>query len=243
MISVCLASYNGERYIKKQILSILSQLSSDDELIVSDDHSTDGTLGILSAINDHRLKVYSNNLISAKKHRYANAHYRVAKNFENALSHATGDYIFFSDQDDIWLPNKVELTLSALQRYELVMSNYAVIDENGRMVKTEFYSTSPIYRSCLLNLIRLPFHGCCMAFRKEILDYSMPFPIELIAHDNWIGMCSCIKKCKIGYINRPLIQYRRHQFNVSPLKKNNLNPLWFKIWYRAVLTFQLLKTM
>lgn len=239
-ISVCLASYNGEKYILKQVLSILEQLSSEDELIISDDHSTDNTLDILSNIHDKRLKVYQNNL-ATDMHRYSSSHYRVTKNFEHALSYATGDYIFLSDQDDIWKPDKVKLTLNALQFYNLVISNYAIIDENGMMVEEKFYSKIPVYQSWLLNLIKMSFHGCCMAFRRELLDYAMPFPKSLIAHDNWIGMCACLKKFKIGYIDCPLIQYRRHRFNVSPTKQNNLNPLWFKIWYRMVLFFQLLK--
>ena len=105
----------------------------------------------------------------------------------------------------------------------------------------KFYSKIPVYQSWLLNLIKMSFHGCCMAFRKELLDYVMPFPKSLIAHDNWIGMCSCLKKNKIGYIDCPLIQYRRHHYNVSPTKQNNLNPLWFKLWYRMVLFFQLMR--
>lgn len=239
-ISVCLASYNGGKYISQQVLSILEQLSPEDELIVSDDHSIDNTIKILSEIQDERLKVYQN-VLTVERHKYSNSHYRVTKNFENALSHATGDYIFLSDQDDIWKPNKVKLTVAALQFYELVISNYSIIDENGKVVQEKIYSKIPVYQSWLLNLIKMSFHGCCMAFRKELLDYVMPFPKSLIAHDNWIGMCSCLKKNKIGYIDCPLIQYRRHHYNVSPTKQNNLNPLWFKLWYRMVLFFQLMR--
>lgn len=89
----------------------------------------------------------------------------------------------------------------------------------------------------------MPFHGCCMAFRKELLDEVMPFPKDLIMHDNWIGLFASLRKYKIGYIETPLIKYRRHQNNVSPSLKQNTNPLWFKIQYRIVMLSQLFKRL
>ena len=85
MISVCMATFNGEKYIEEQINSILLQLGKEDEIIISDDGSTDNTLDIIRELNDERIKLYQNN----KQHGYAH-------NFENALIHASGDYIFFS---------------------------------------------------------------------------------------------------------------------------------------------------
>ena len=94
MISVCIATYNGEKYIKEQLLSILPQLGKKDEVIISDDHSTDNTLDIVKGLNDNRIKIVMNN----REKGYTS-------NFENALSYAIGDYIFLSDQDDIWMSN------------------------------------------------------------------------------------------------------------------------------------------
>ena len=104
MISVGLASYNGERYIREQVDSIIAQLDSIDELVISDDGSTDGTLDILASYNDPRIHVYHNE-----------ENHGVNGNFENALKHSQGDYIFLSDQDDVWLPGKVEACLKALE--------------------------------------------------------------------------------------------------------------------------------
>ena len=93
-ISVCIATYNGAKYIEEQVQSILYQLSEKDEIINSDDGSKDNTLAIIKSLNDARIKVIHNTL----KH-------GLVSNFENAIKHADGDYIFLSDQDDIWTSN------------------------------------------------------------------------------------------------------------------------------------------
>lgn len=241
MISVCLASYNGEKYIEEQIRSIISQLSQEDELIISDDGSTDKTLAIIDKINDNRIKVHSHSPININVGHHSLSHYKVTYNFENALSLATGDYIFLADQDDIWEPDKVEVTISALQNYILVMSNYSIIDGNGEELQNSFYTTNPIHHNFIHNLIKTPFHGCCMAFRKEFLAEILPFPSEMVMHDNWIGLYANWKNYKIGYIEKPLIKYRRHQFNVSPSARESTNPLWFKLWYRTILAYQIIR--
>lgn len=110
MISVCMASYNGAIFIKQQAVSILNQLGLEDELIISDDGSKDNTLEILASLNDSRIKIY-----------HHSAPHGVVSNFENAIKHASGDYIFLSDQDDIWLSNKKEKCLSCLQEYDLYL--------------------------------------------------------------------------------------------------------------------------
>ena len=86
MISVCVATYNGEKYIKEQLLSILSQIGLNDEVVVSDDHSNDSTIDIVKSLNDKRVKIIYNE---------GNRGY--TSNFENALKHAKGDYVFISD--------------------------------------------------------------------------------------------------------------------------------------------------
>jgi len=108
-ISVCMASYNGEKYIRQQIDSILPQLGESDELIISDDSSTDDTISVVKSINDNRIK-----LIKDQKFKSP------VSNFENAIKNATGDFIFLCDQDDIWQPNKVESVLPFLKQYDLV---------------------------------------------------------------------------------------------------------------------------
>ena len=98
MNSVCIATYNGEKFIEEQIRSILLQLDSHDEIVISDDHSTDKTIQIIKSINDDRIKIIYNK----NNKGYTN-------NFENAISKASGDFIYLSDQDDVWKPTKVKV--------------------------------------------------------------------------------------------------------------------------------------
>ena len=98
MISVCMATHNGGKYIKEQIDSILVQISNEDELIISDDSSTDDTVEIIKKIKDKRIKLFENNKFFSPN-----------LNFENALLHSKGDIIFLSDQDDIWKKDKVKI--------------------------------------------------------------------------------------------------------------------------------------
>ena len=105
MISVCLATYNGELFLKEQLTSILKQLGDSDEVVVSDDGSTDLTLTILQEFNDPRIKVFHHD---KRKQKYSFDY--ATHNFENAINNSSGDVIFFSDQDDIWMPDKIEKT-------------------------------------------------------------------------------------------------------------------------------------
>ncbi len=118
-ISVCMATFNGEKYLKRQIDSIIQQLSSIDEIIISDDSSNDDTLKIIDDFNDFRIKKY-----------IGNKFYSPIYNLENALSKSTGDYIFLADQDDIWESNKVEVMIDYLQRCDLVVSDASVIEDD-----------------------------------------------------------------------------------------------------------------
>ena len=112
MISVCIATYNGGKYIRQQIESILPQLDATDEIIISDDGSTDDTLLQIEALSSSLVRVY--------KHTNRLGYTR---NFERALTYAKGDVIFLCDQDDIWLPNKVEMCMKELTNSDLVVTN------------------------------------------------------------------------------------------------------------------------
>ena len=105
MLTVCIATYNGEKYIRQQLNSVLIQLGENDEVIISDDSSSDATVEIVRSFNDSRIKLLVDNKFSSP-----------VRNFENALKYATGDYIFLCDQDDIWLPDKVKSMLPYLKK-------------------------------------------------------------------------------------------------------------------------------
>ena len=120
LVSVCIATYNGARYIREQVDSILNQEFRENkdvelELVVSDDGSTDDTLSVLASYHDERIKVYSHH--DTKKYKYMNASRACKRNFENAMRKASGEYIFLSDQDDVWYPWKMDKQLSMLRKW------------------------------------------------------------------------------------------------------------------------------
>lgn len=211
-ISVCLATKNGELFIKEQIDSILPQLAYNDELIISDDNSDDRTLSILYAYPDPRIKIYRstyNNLV---------------KNFEFALEVAKGDYIFLSDQDDVWLENKVEVMLPFLKEFDMVVSNAVVTDESLKPLFNFFKRPASVMNNdpAILKILRSPTSGCCMAFTRPLLEKALPFPSNMYMHDRWLWAISCVFG-KPLIIDDPLILYRRHKSNFTNL--NNHDPV------------------
>lgn len=119
LVSVCMATYNGGRYIREQVDSILHQEFKENqnvelELVVSDDGSTDDTIEILESYHDVRIKIFQHH--NKRKYKYLNATRACKCNFENAMSKAKGDYIFLSDQDDVWYPWKIDKQLTMLRK-------------------------------------------------------------------------------------------------------------------------------
>lgn len=221
MISVCIATYNGEKYIKEQVDSIIKQLGPNDEIIVSDDGSTDGTIGILQRYKDDRMKIYHHESSGA------NAFERVTNNFENALTHASGDYVFLSDQDDIWADDKVRLMVHELEGNLLVQCQLKPLGN----VTADNSGWSIIPKKGLIpNLYKLPFFGCCMAMRKQMLAVVLPFPKGIIAHDAWIGMVGIATK-RYSFVDKQCQLYRFHGDNTSGTTGSR-NPLWRKLYFR-----------
>lgn len=231
MISVCMATYNGAQFIREQLNSILIQLGPDDEIIVSDDSSTDGTLDIVNSYGDSRIKVFAGNKFHSPIY-----------NFENALRHANGDYIFLCDQDDVWLPNKVEVVRANLEIYDLVVHDCKVTDANLNIVQSSFFQSLSAGKGFWKNWIKNSYSGSCMAFKRKVLDYVLPFPPHIAMHDIWIGLL-VERRGKVNYINMPLILYRRHGGNASFGNEKSHYSIGYRIWYRLVLLYQLLKRL
>ena len=240
-ISVCMTTYNGAKYIQSQILSIISQLGENDELIISDDGSTDETIEIIKLLKDDRVKllIHLRNKIGRKD---SYPHYLVSKNFENALKEATGDIIFLADQDDIWVENKIAIMMPYFNKYSMVMSNCFVIDENGLIISNSFFKKVNLPRGLVLNIYTPIYHGCCMAFSKSILDKALPFPEKMILHDSWIGILA-ENFGEVKFISDKLVLYRRHFSNSSYSNGKSKNSLFFKISYRIRFFFQIIKRL
>lgn len=211
-VSVAVATYNGEDYIKEQLESILINLEENDEVIISDDGSTDGTLDIVKKINDKRISV----IAGPKK--------GVIKNFENAIKKCKGKYIFLSDQDDIWMKNKVNEICNIFENEKVrcIVHDAEIVNEDAteiiNMSYFKFRNTKP---GKLRNFIKPSYLGCCMAFNKEMCKYLLPFPEGIEMHDRWIGsICDVFDTVK--FYEKKLIKYRRHKNNVSRMKRNKI---------------------
>lgn len=204
-----MAAYQGEAYIAHQLRSILAQLSNDDEIIVVDDGSTDSTSSEISALRDRRLTLIKNT-----------ENVGVLRSFETALSRSSGDIVFLSDQDDLWLPRKVEAVMDIFTddpSVMLVASDAIIIDEDGTKIGNSFYAKRGKFRAGLWsNVLIGKFHGCTMAFRSALLQSALPFPHgKLVHHDTWIGCINALIGGKTRYIPEPLVAYRRHSTNVT----------------------------
>lgn len=227
MVSVCMATYNGEKYIKEQIESILSQLHPEDELVISDDGSTDGTLETIRLFKDDRIRILNSNTKN------------IIKNFENALSNAKGDILFLADQDDIWHPSKVEESIKHLENYDLVFSNLEVFTDNILNTKL-FYQGKKGRTGVLRNIIKNNYIGATMAFKRKVLVRALPFPKGIYMHDIWLAMVAELIG-KTFFINTPLIYYRRHDENASETGEKSSNPFSKKMTIRFLLVFNLVK--
>jgi glycosyltransferase involved in cell wall biosynthesis len=229
-----MTAFNGERYIKEQIESILQQLEYNDELIISVDRSTDRTVDIIQSINDSRIFIYHHEYVNNPYSGYYKTIFAIGRNVENALKYAKGDYIFLADQDDIWLPDKVRLMIDRLHLYDLVIGDCSIIDDEGTILKQSYFDEYIHPNKHILRTIyKSSFHGCCMAFRKTLKSYILPFPTIPIGHDTWIGLVAIKKKFLIGFLAKQTLLYRIHNTNVSV--SNNLsskNSVFFKIAYR-----------
>lgn len=220
-ISVCIATYNGERYVQEQLKSILRQLPDSDvacadsaEVIIADDGSTDRTLQIISEINDPRIRVLPQG-----------EHLGPVYNFERALQAAQGDVIFLADQDDVWLPGKVSKMTEALgfdgatfsaNAPLLAVHDAVVINDESSVMGESMWVARPYKSGVFANWLKNSFTGCCVAFRKELLSLALPFPKNLPMHDQWLGILA-ERKSGVVAVPEKLISYRVHKNNATNL--------------------------
>lgn len=230
-ISVAMATYNGERYIKEQIDSILANLKKNDEIVISDDGSNDETLSIIRKYQerDKRIKLING------------PHKGVKKNFENAIKNCKGKYIFLSDQDDIWMKNKVEKVLKIFEEKKstLVVHDAEVFNsEDKKILYKSFFKYRNSGSGIIKNIYKNTYIGCCMAFDSKIKEKILPIPNNIEMHDQWIGILNDIFFNKSFFINDVLIKYRRHSQNVSEMHHNSIRKM---IKNRVILIKELIR--
>lgn len=229
MISVCLATYNGEPYIRQQLASILKQLGAEDEVIVSDDGSTDGTLAAVGEAGDARIRVVTGPACGS-----------LIRNFEHALRQAKGDYIFLADQDDIWTDDKVAVCMAYLERYDCVTSDAVVVDQGLNVLHPSFYAQNSTRPGRFYNLlIKNGYLGCCMAFRRNVLEAALPFKRDIPMHDIWIGNVAAYR-FRLKFIPEKLVMFRRHTGNNSTSASKSKYSLLKKFMFRLIILKDLL---
>ena len=211
-ISVALCTYNGEQFIEEQLLSIINQTILPDELIISDDNSSDNTLKIVKEILEKTQIDYS---ISVNK---CTVGYR--KNFEIAIGKCSGEIIFLSDQDDIWTLDKIAVVSDVFNKKpktSLVATDAFIIDNQKSILQKSLWKSFKVpYRRSQKQILNLLIKnnfitGATIAIRKELYSYSVPFG-SYINHDHWLSINAAIFK-QIVFINKRTIYYRQHHNN------------------------------
>lgn len=215
-ISVCMAAFNGQEFIKEQLSSILLQIGPQDEVVIVDDHSTDGTVAEIMAVKDPRIRL----LISEKNSGYTRA-------FERALRSARGAVIFLSDQDDIWPEGRVDLMLHALSSSALVVGNcthFGGIPGSFQRIRLRSVDSTHRLRNLMGIIVGYRLHwGSAMAFRASLLQLVLPFPKGLTeSHDQWIAMVANVAG-SVTYLDDDVLLHRLHQTNVTPKQPRSIS--------------------
>lgn len=215
MVDILLATYNGGRFLREQLDSIFNQTFTDWHIIVSDDGSTDNTIEIL---NEY-IKKFPDKMTMV----FSNTHFGNARdNFFYLMKHANSKYIMFCDQDDYWLPNKIEKTLNFLKIHEngnptLVYSDLEVVDEFLNTISYSFIK----YQK--LNLKKVTFNslimenvvaGCTMMINSSLKNIALNYrnSENIIMHDWWLALIA-EKFGNLVFLDDTLIKYRQHSNN------------------------------
>lgn len=212
MISVAMCTYNGEKYVKEQLMSIISQTVLPDEIVICDDRSSDNTIDVVKKA----LKDWNGicQIIVNEK----NLGYR--KNFERAIELCHGEYIFLSDQDDVWDSKKIEYMINEIKKDEeilLVFHDAELVDHNLESLGITLWQRLGAYINELKNndfrriLESNVVQGSACLIKRELFEYATPFP-EIAVHDEWLALVA-IAKGKIYPLNLVLSKYRQSESN------------------------------
>jgi len=219
LVSVAMATYNGAKYLREQLNSILLQTYPNLEIVITDDASSDETLTILRdfAKSHNQIKIFRNRINQG-----------LTPSFEQSIKNCRGEFIAISDQDDIWEINKIEILLNAMENEDAIYSDSELIDHFGLSLNKRissfanlksFYSGAPFLMG-----IYLPGHSLMM--QGDFARYILPMPKEMM-YDRWISYCAAANN-GIKYIHVPLVKYRQHNskhfgFGMAKNKKNHIS--------------------
>jgi glycosyltransferase involved in cell wall biosynthesis len=230
-VSVCMATYNGERYLAEQVSSILAQMSIDDELIVVDDASFDGTVDYLASLGDPRILIHCNT-----------ENLGHVQSFAKSIGLARHPYILMADQDDVWLDGRLGAMRDALDAgFALVSTNSEFMDAEGRMIPPLHPELSGKESSRYVsNVFRIftgkaYYDGCAMGLREELRQLVLPIPDYVESHDLWIAMAANAAASNL-HLARRTVRRRVHGSNASVVSRS----LALKLRSRAIFVLSLL---
>ncbi len=232
-VDVLISTYNGEQYLRDQLNSLFSQTYHNFKILVRDDGSNDNTIQIVKEFAAE----YSDK-INIIEDDFGNLGSSIS--FMKLLEYSVSDYIMFCDQDDVWLPNKIEVTLSKIQDMEgknfdqplLVFSDLTVVDNELKIINDSFWSYQKVDPNIASNWKDLAAQnvitGCTIMLNKEAKNCCLPFELPFLLHDQWTGVCVS-KAGKVGFIEEKTLLYRQHNRNVAGAQNYGFKYLYSKI--------------
>ena len=208
-IDILMATYNGEKYLVEQLDSIINQTYHNWNLLIRDDNSTDKTLEIIQNYHkkDKRIKILKDN----------KGNLGIVRNFEELLKSSESEFIMFSDQDDIWVENKLDMYLKMIEK------------NKSNILKDTFISKKAINRGLENVFFNYFVQGATILISKEIKNFILPFPKEVYLHDRYIHLISELFFERI-FVNKALIYYRQHGDNQIGAK-NTIRELLSKRYF------------
>lgn len=231
-ISICMATYNGEQFLKPQLESILAQSNQDWQLLIRDDGSDDNTMRIVEDYAERlpgKIRLVTDN----------GSRLGASLNFGKLLEYANTEYIMFSDQDDVWLPNKIELTLNVMKATEriypdkpiLIHTDLQVMDSELNTIANSMWSYQKLFPEAGDDLNRIMAQnvvtGCTVMINKRARVISIPVPGEAVMYDWWLALNVC-RHGKIIYVSIPSVLYRQHSGNrLGAQKARKINIVHF----------------
>jgi len=205
LVSVAMTTYNGSRFLRRQLDSLIDQIYRPLEIVVSDDCSVDGTLDILEEYQRRFPDIlrFSQNIENLG----------FTKNFEKAISMCRGYYIALCDQDDVWAPEKIQLLVEGIRDRDMIHSDARLIDDEDRIIAESLtsFAGKDAFADFPRLLMRNSVTGCTALLKKPLADRAIPFP-RLTPHDYWLALLAADGN-GIGYLPNSLVDYRQHGTN------------------------------
>jgi glycosyltransferase involved in cell wall biosynthesis len=210
-----MATFNGERYVREQLDSILAELGDDDEVVVVDDGSSDATVAVVEGVGDRRIRLFP---------RRENRGY--VRSFEEAIRRSEGEFILLADQDDVWIPGRVVELVAGLETSEVVASNMLILGGE----RPRWWMPGSQGRQWLRNLLRIVsgvsgYYGCGMGVKRTFMPVILPFPEFLVeSHDLWVAIAGNLSH-SISLVESPTLRRRVHDSNATPTRPRSLRKI------------------